>query len=38
MDGWQNDSVYGKLPTIAECVKMPPIDESYTSFAPRTKK
>jgi len=38
MDGWQNDTTYGKLPLIGDCVKMPAIDESYKSFAPTVKK
>ena len=38
MTGWQDDTTYGKLPLIEECVKMPPIDESYKSFAPTVKK
>jgi len=38
MDGWQNDTTYGKLPLIEDCVKMPAIDESYKSFAPTVKK
>lgn len=38
MDGWQSDAVYGKLPLVKDCVKMPAVDESYESFAPTFKK
>jgi 4-hydroxybutyryl-CoA dehydratase/vinylacetyl-CoA-Delta-isomerase len=37
MDGWQSDPVYGKLPLIKDCVRMPAVDESYESFAPTLK-
>jgi len=38
MDGWQDNSIYGKLPLIQDCVKMPPVDTSYQSFPPPAKK
>ena len=37
VDGWQNDSVYGKLLSPKEQVKMPAVDESYQSI-PMTAK
>lgn len=30
--------VYGKLPVIQDCVKMPPVDASYQSFPPTGEK
>jgi 4-hydroxybutyryl-CoA dehydratase/vinylacetyl-CoA-Delta-isomerase len=38
MEGWQENPVYGKLPRIQDCVKMPPVDASYQSFPPTAKK
>ena len=38
MDGWQENPIYGKLPRIQDCVKMPPVDTSYKSFPPTAKK
>jgi 4-hydroxybutyryl-CoA dehydratase/vinylacetyl-CoA-Delta-isomerase len=38
VDGWQDDLTYGKLPLRKDFVKMPPIDESYKSFAKTAKK
>ncbi|MRR15732.1 MAG: 4-hydroxybutyryl-CoA dehydratase [Deltaproteobacteria bacterium] len=37
VDGWQDDPIYGKLPTRKGSVNMPPIDESYESFAKTAK-
>ena len=38
IDGWQEDSTYGKLPVRSAYVKMPAIDESYESIASTAKK
>jgi len=37
IDGWQDDPIYGKLPLRKGEAKMPPIDESYASFAKTAK-
>jgi 4-hydroxybutyryl-CoA dehydratase/vinylacetyl-CoA-Delta-isomerase len=38
VNGWQDDPIYGKLPSIKEQVKMPPIDESYQSIPSAAKR
>lgn len=37
-DGWQSNPIYGKLLSVKEQVKMPPIDESYASIPKTAKK
>ncbi len=38
IDGWQDDSIYGKLPVRSDYVTMPAIDESYESIASTAQK
>jgi len=38
VNGWQDDSIYGKLPLQKDFVKMPAYDESYESFVKTAKK
>jgi len=38
VDGWQDDSIYGKLPLQKDFVRMPAVDESYESIPKTAKK